>query len=654
MPTVTINPVFDGVNDVPRLPGQNDVVWGGGSRPTIDRYSVWVEAPDDLDATVSFTGSDWRVRNMQVAGDDHITRFRDLDNDTGREIQYLDLGFNSDVNLTSTRVRYMNGWDGDRHDIVLGPQNDWMHWLNLSAKVNVVDTAVGNIGGVDFHDGRGLITVRGHVGNIDFDDMNDRLTVDGGKVFSASMQGGNDRVIVRNDGRIETLYVYEGNNTVTVSGTDSRIAALRGGDGDVTLKVSGESEVLTADLYNGDHDITVNNDARIASLLLDKGDAKITLNDNARVLSVLGGAGDYDIDLNGDARIQQMQLNDGVNLKLTQENGWISSISGWQVNSDLYLERGVGNINFDTDQAQTHTITTAAPGASVRGGYIEQLDLTDSRANQNDDQTTTLNLGWYSGNIQLGNGDDSVTMADVEGYVVTLNTSGGDDVVNVGTYGAGSVFLSRGDDIVRVKKLVDEPLDTPFGHTYLNGGVGIDTIDFRDFSEGVTFTLANGAKEQFVSGNDRAFIETGFENLKGSAFDDSLTGDGKANRLEGEDGNDRLFGGGGSDVLLGGRGKDVLTGGGGHDRLAGDRGNDLLRGNGGNDVFVFGPNGAKDRIADFEQGADMIEIAGHAGGFAGLTIATSGTSLVVTYDGGQVTLLKEAGTVLTAADFDFV
>ncbi|MGB0343270.1 MAG: calcium-binding protein [Parvibaculales bacterium] len=64
------------------------------------------------------------------------------------------------------------------------------------------------------------------------------------------------------------------------------------------------------------------------------------------------------------------------------------------------------------------------------------------------------------------------------------------------------------------------------------------------------------------------------ENIIGTRFDDSLTGDANNNRLSGmegadllcgEDGHDALYGGDGDDYLEGGAGRDILDGGAGHD-----------------------------------------------------------------------------------------
>ena len=55
------------------------------------------------------------------------------------------------------------------------------------------------------------------------------------------------------------------------------------------------------------------------------------------------------------------------------------------------------------------------------------------------------------------------------------------------------------------------------------------------------------------------------ENVNGSAFNDSLTGDTGSNELFGLGGKDSLLGGSGDDILDGGTGNDSMTGGAGHD-----------------------------------------------------------------------------------------
>ena len=170
---------------------------------------------------------------------------------------------------------------------------------------------------------------------------------------------------------------------------------------------------------------------------------------------------------------------------------------------------------------------------------------------------------------------------------------------------------------------------------------------------------------------DRIF---GIEGVRGSDFDDRLQGSAAGNILDGGRGsdiliglagNDRLIGFEGDDTLRGDAGADVLAGGngfdiasyalsdagvrvnlatgavaGGHaagdrlfsiegvigsllsDVLTGDAGDNRLRGSGGTDVLTGGAgadifdfvNGAGiDRVTDFEDGVDRIDLFNYAG-----------------------------------------
>jgi len=146
------------------------------------------------------------------------------------------------------------------------------------------------------------------------------------------------------------------------------------------------------------------------------------------------------------------------------------------------------------------------------------------------------------------------------------------------------------------------------GDDVLDGGTGSDSVSYLTASGSVTVNLATGVSSG-ADGNDTL---TGIENLWGSAFNDTLTGDGNANFLRGNGGNDVLNGGAGSDwadygqaggavivdlssgTATGGDGSDTLTsienvkGSAFNDTLTGDAGGNWLRGGGGNDVLDGG------------------------------------------------------------------
>ncbi|MEF8756335.1 MAG: DUF4347 domain-containing protein [Accumulibacter sp.] len=121
---------------------------------------------------------------------------------------------------------------------------------------------------------------------------------------------------------------------------------------------------------------------------------------------------------------------------------------------------------------------------------------------------------------------------------------------------------------------LDNLLDAGTGANLLDGAGGNDTVSYLyGASSGVSVSLAIlGAQATGGSGSDTL---AGIENLSGSTYDDTLTGDGNANRLNGAQGNDFLNGGAGNDSLDGGAGNDTLWGGTGADSLSGGDGSDL-------------------------------------------------------------------------------
>ncbi|WP_223955126.1 retention module-containing protein [Aeromonas caviae] len=130
------------------------------------------------------------------------------------------------------------------------------------------------------------------------------------------------------------------------------------------------------------------------------------------------------------------------------------------------------------------------------------------------------------------------------------------------------------------------------GNDTLNGGNGNDTASYFDSAAGVTVTV-NGANQN--TGGAGTDSLSNMENLVGSMFNDSLTGDGNANVLSGLAGNDILSGGGGDDLLIGGTGSDTLTGGAGKDTFK----------------WMAGDAGGTDTIKDFTTGAngDVLDLS---------------------------------------------
>ncbi|KAA2211952.1 calcium-binding protein [Teichococcus oryzae] len=160
----------------------------------------------------------------------------------------------------------------------------------------------------------------------------------------------------------------------------------------------------------------------------------------------------------------------------------------------------------------------------------------------------------------------------------------------------------------------------------MNGGSGADTADYFASNAAVTITLnaTPTRSTRGIGGYANGDTLNSIENLSGSAFNDTLSGNSLSNELfgglgndilRGNDGDDWLYGdavvdtngdgtrdfvpnsappdadtatAGGNDTLDGGFGNDRLYGGGGNDTLLGGFGNDLLSGGTGDDLLTGG------------------------------------------------------------------
>ena len=148
------------------------------------------------------------------------------------------------------------------------------------------------------------------------------------------------------------------------------------------------------------------------------------------------------------------------------------------------------------------------------------------------------------------------------------------------------------------------------GSDWIDGGTGTDVADYRNSTAGVSVNLVTGAGS---GGDAQGDTLVGVENLVGTNFDDTLTGDANANDLTGGTGNDWLIGGDGADTfygndgddyLQGDAGNDLIYGGNGADQMSGGVGDDSLYGGAGNDTAAGGDG--NDRL-DGGDGDDLVQ-----------------------------------------------
>ena len=147
-------------------------------------------------------------------------------------------------------------------------------------------------------------------------------------------------------------------------------------------------------------------------------------------------------------------------------------------------------------------------------------------------------------------GDGSDTLVSIEG----LSGSAHDDTITGGS----------ANDWLRGRA----------GNDTIDGGAGNDRAVYDTAGASVSVDLMTGT----TSGAEGTDTLISIEDVRGSGFDDTLTGNDGANSIEARNGNDSVYGNGGNDTLRGEGGNDMLDGGSGDDVLTGGAGDDNLIG----------------------------------------------------------------------------
>ncbi|MCA0872342.1 pre-peptidase C-terminal domain-containing protein [Seohaeicola saemankumensis] len=222
-------------------------------------------------------------------------------------------------------------------------------------------------------------------------------------------------------------------------------------------------------------------------------------------------------------------------------------------------------------------------GRTIANGVV----IENATSGSGDD---TLNGNAMGNRLDGGQGDD--TLNGLEGDD-QLFGRGGDDTLNGGDNndkiigGRGTDTINGGDgrDTLRGGRdgdIIDggegnDRVQGGSGGDTLEGGNGNDMVDYAGSSGAVTVDLSTNT----VSGGDAAGDTiSGFERIRGSSFDDTLTGD---------SGRNTILGGNGGDTIDGGTNNDVLNGQGGDDTFlfaTGD-GNDTIDGGGDTDTCDY-------------------------------------------------------------------
>ena len=199
-------------------------------------------------------------------------------------------------------------------------------------------------------------------------------------------------------------------------------------------------------------------------------------------------------------------------------------------------------IRIVTDTGSETTLTALYAAANIR---------IDNTQDYSGDFVSGKNSYFYDDTqIYHTNGTDNITSDDIllmvlEDYTTTLTIN--------------DFFIVDKHDVIpttpltfRINKKATATAETFTGHTYYN----LDRVDYGDSDAGVVINLADGTGSGGYADGDRL---TSIEEIRGSDYNDIITGDAHDNELWGRDGNDILSGGAGIDFLWGGSGYDIFV-----------------------------------------------------------------------------------------------
>jgi Ca2+-binding RTX toxin-like protein len=644
-----------------RLDGKSDfdTLWGtrswdevqdanSGTSGYMQYLSVYLDNDSEtLASTALISGTDWFIVNLRFGGAyNNIAVVQDVDDSEDRKITTLSLGYNSDVDLISTKVQFIVGWDGDIHNVTLG--SGYTAAVELSAKTNILSSGSGGVGSVSLgHGDNTIVTDSGWVGQIEAGGNND-ITIGSGGVgrvatwgdglnevkflggYSGSLQLGGGENIVNvgiaevesivcpgqsvNDisidgGEIEFIRLSKGVNDLHVeAGYVASVVAYRGATTNITLEKGSIDQIR---LGAGTHTITAIEDGGylegfIGSILVYQGQTTLTLGSGGSESVRLGDGADRVV--TGSGYVRQLDTEKGDDV--IELNGDFGTVRAGQGNDRIYMNSSSfgeyisGGSGADTFYMQP--LEDIDGGFIIEGGYdgsTDTLDLSGFTSNltvslENDINWQDLGSGW-------------VALAGIEG----LTGGSGNDRLTGSSFGSSQNNVlngGTGNDTL-IGGLGDDTYVTDGGDTIMEAAnAGTDNVQ-----SSVTITLAANLENLTLTGS--AAI-----NGTGNALSNVLTGNSAANSISGGGGNDTIIGSGGNDTLDGGTGNDNLSGGSGNDRLTGGAGNDTLDGGTGNDSLT---------------GGDGVDTASYNGSAAAVTVNLSLTSAQNTVGAGTDTLI---------------
>ena len=618
-------------------------IWDGGGNDTIDASNYANGVSIDLRP-----GEFSTVDQAQLANNTAYQNFTTLapgniamsllyNNDARSLIENAKGGAGNDVFVGNTANNVLDGGAGSDTVVFTGTTG-----VNVTLNDTGADVIVTHDGETDTL--RSIENIQGTVGNDTLIGNSQNNTLSGGASGQDTLSGGagDDRLI-------------GGGFTTTTTFSAPSQADITKPQGTYNGVMS--AAIATAGAFDVDANPEITNSTTLPHATINAVANGGSLEYYRIDVTVPGSQAIFDIDGPG-------TLDDSY-IELVNSNGQIIASNDTGAGDPSYPGHDDAYLTYTFQTAGTYFIRVGQYSPTVSGaqpltaGQSYQLNI--SLANSATVTTTTTATNNSSLIADGGEGNDYI--AGTLGDDVLNGGSGNDTAAFTNAFSGGSTtgvtvdlniqgtaqdtVAAGRDTLTGIENLIGSSLnDTLIGNADANvieggmgddtlvGGAGNDTASYAGASAGVTVSLAlqGTAQNTGVTGNDTL---TGFQNLLGSAFNDTLTGDAAENTITGGAGNDTLSTGGNAggtiDLLDGGTGSDTasfagmnggvvatlrnamdgiasmigvapapnmqiaalrsienLTGGGGNDVLTGDDGANVIEGGLGDDTLVGG------------------------------------------------------------------
>jgi Ca2+-binding RTX toxin-like protein len=540
---------------------------GGGAGDTVS-YSG---APTGV--TVDLTNS---AAQNTGDGTDTLTGFDNL------------VGSANADSLTAGAGQTANGGAGDDQITVVssgtgngGSGDDTLVAAGVLQAFEAGPTLNGNAGDDTLTSGYGTEALSGGTGidTVDYSRVPGPVTVDLGAGTGGGLTGTDT---LTND--IENVTGSPGNDTITGDGNDN---VLDGGGGNDTLNGAGGNDTLEGGAGNDLLDGGLGDDA------LDGGSGGNTVSFagstsgvsvNLRAGTASGEGSDTLADLDSIVGSPQNDTFQGDAAdNFFAGGGGVDTVSYSAASGPITADLGAGAVSGDGNDVLTgisglvgssyDDTLTGSPGPdSISGGAGSDVisggagDDTLSGGAGDDSMNGGAGLNFLDGGTGTNTLDyssaSSVAIASLAAGIGSATygaLSGSDNLVNFqniqGSPGNDILIGDDGNNLI-VGGAGNDDIQGLAGINVLDGGPGSDTADYQSAPVGVTISLAVAVPQATDVGTDTL---SGFENLTGSAYDDTLTGNNAPNTIDGLDGNDTIDALGGADTIDAGAGDDVIS-----------------------------------------------------------------------------------------------